>query len=442
MNTPISYSLDYSQIQEKELTPYVLEVKTVLQQLQKILKTKTYDEDECSIFLPFDESYHKKIHSVVLTKKKYNPQLVVVVGIGGSNLGTLAILEAIKGKLHLQQTNTPKVLFAESTDTRYINNISQLMKHTIAQRKKVLLVVISKSGSTTETIANAQVLYDVLEAEQKDAKDFVVTITDKQSPFDVFSQQKGFTTLYIPKKVGGRFSVFSAVGLFVLDLVGINVKKLLLGAQDMITQCTQKTISKNPALSLAITRYLHTVNGKNIHDLFLFDSSFESIGKWYRQLMAESLGKEHNVKGERVLTGFTPTVSIGSTDLHSVGQLYLGGPKDKFTTFITIDTFTQKQKITKNESFASLIPIIEKKSLDVIMDAIVIGVQKAYQTQHVPYTHIQLPKIDEYAIGQLLQLFMIEVMFVGKLLQVHTFDQPHVELYKIETKKVLEESNK
>ncbi len=432
----IEIQTDCSQITNSELAPYAKDLRPFVQSLQKQTKQELYNTNFSSIQLPFDEKYHKKIKSLALVKKKLNPDFVVIVGIGGSNLGTMAILESIHGKLHNQTQNKPQFFFAESTDTRYIQDIVTHIQ--LQKQKKVLLVVVSKSGTTTETIANAQILFDSLLQHQKKQSEFVVTITDENSALHTLSKKHSYSTLFIPKKVGGRFSVFSAVGLFVLSLAGIKTKNILNGAQDMIEKYTQTTVSQNPALQLAITQYLHFKNNKTIHDLFVFDSSFESIGKWYRQLYAESLGKEYNVLGERVLTGFTPTVSVGSTDLHSIGQLYLGGPKDKFTMFLSVATIRPPIKINKSKQFSSLIPLIQNKSLATLMDAIQIGVQIAYKKQHIPFVQIQIAQINEYTIGSLLQFYMCTVMYLGELLQVNTYDQPNVELYKIETKKLLE----
>jgi glucose-6-phosphate isomerase len=145
--------------------------------------------------------------------------------------------------------------------------------------------------------------------------------------------------------------------------------------------------------------------------------------------MGESLGKAN--------IGLTPTVSIGSTDLHSVGQLYLGGAKNKFTTFVSTQKQKHTVKIPNFKEFDVLVENIQNKSLSFIMDSILHGVQKAYKNNHVPFCTVVLPEINAYYVGQFLQLSMLEMIYLGKLLKVNPFDQPHVELYKQETRKIL-----
>ena len=163
-----------------------------------------------------------------------------------------------------------------------------------------------------------------------------------------------------------------------------------------------------------------------IHDTFLFSLDLESLGKWYRQLMGESIGKEYDQQGNRVFIGITPTVSLGTIDLHSVAQLYLGGPKDKYTTFVTIE----------NESEIITIPgtavLMPGKNIKAVMDAFVEGTQRAYFNNGRPFSTITLPYKNAYYLGQYMQFKMVEMMYLGYLLQVNPFDQPNVELYKHE----------
>jgi glucose-6-phosphate isomerase len=157
--------------------------------------------------------------------------------------------------------------------------------------------------------------------------------------------------------------------------------------------------------------------------------------------MAESIGKEFNKKEERVNIGLTPTVSIGSTDLHSMAQLYLGGPYDKFTTFVRIKKSRSCLKVPSVEGYSELVSEIKGKSLMDIMDATLEGTKAAFRSGKRPFIEITLPDKSEHAIGQLLQLKMMETIFLGKLLNVNPFDQPNVESYKRETRKILAEQN-
>ena len=239
-----------------------------------------------------------------------------------------------------------------------------------------------------------------------------------------------------------RYSVFSPVGLFPLGLLGINIEHLLDGARSMRNTCIDIDIQNNPAAIGAAVQYQHYKSGKNITDLFLFSNDLESVGKWHRQLMAESLGKEFNKKGERVNIGITPTVSIGSTDLHSMAQLYLGGPHDKFTTFVRVENSTSHINVPRLEGYSELVSGIQEKSLKDIMDAILEGTKSAFRKDGRPFVEITLPDKSEHSIGQFLQFKMIETIYLAYLLDVNPFDQPNVESYKSETRKILARKKK
>jgi glucose-6-phosphate isomerase len=242
--------------------------------------------------------------------------------------------------------------------------------------------------------------------------------------------------LDIPAKVGGRYSVLSSVGLLPLASVGIDIAKLREGAQDMLGQCLDES-GDNVAAHSASVLAAGAKQGYIINDNFLFHPELESLGKWYRQLMGESIGKEQSLSGETVHAGITPTVSLGSTDLHSVGQLYLGGPKDKLTTFISSKT-SQEVRVPQDRIFPALVPMISQKSAADIMGAILEGVKIAYQKADLPYMEVVLDAIDEHSLGAYLQFKMLEMMYLGQLLNVNSFDQPNVEAYKVETKRLLE----
>ena len=409
---------------------------TEIERMNEVAKSGNYQDDISSINLPSGKGSIKRITD--LAKKFKGIDYIVVIGIGGSNLGTVAVFEAVKGKLHNQLPRMPKVLFADTVDSDSISEISELIKNSLSQKKKILLNVVTKSGTTTETVVNFHILLDIVKKYEKNYKNYVIETTDKGSNLYDAAVKEGFHILEIPKKAGGRYSVFSAVGLFPLAALGINIDNLLRGALDMRAKCLNKDIMKNPAAISAAVLYLHYKNKININDNFFFANDMESVGKWYRQLMGESIGKQHDKRGNLLNAGITPTVSIGSTDLHSMAQLYLGGPYDKYTTFISITNPKNKIKIPKINELKDLAANIEGKSMHEIMEVILKGVQIAYKKGKRPFSEIVLPDKSEYSIGQLLQLKMMEMMYLGCLLNVNPFDQPNVEDYKKETKILLE----
>jgi len=212
------------------------------------------------------------------------------------------------------------------------------------------------------------------------------------------------------------------------------------GATYIREACIDTNIEKNPAAISAAIQYLHYESGKNISDLFLFANDLESLGKWCRQLMAESLGKEFNKKGEKANIGITPIVSIGSTDLHSMAQLYLGGPYDKFTTFLSVENSNSPIKVPSLKEYSKLVYGIQGTSLESIMSAIMEGTKAAFRKGKRPFVEIKLPCKSEYSIGQFLQFKMIETIYLGYLLNVNPFNQPNVESYKEETRKILQKN--
>ncbi|MEX0939872.1 MAG: hypothetical protein WDZ41_00765 [Candidatus Babeliales bacterium] len=397
-----------------------------------------YETPYSFINLPFDEQYQAIIEQLVSEKKQLKPTLIVVIGIGGSNLGTIAIIESVLGKFYNEDQKRPKIYFADTVDTNYINAIYQLCERELENDNTILINAVTKSGTTTETIANFEVFLNLLiKYRPADYQQYVVVTTDQGSCLEAIAQEKKFAILSIPKQVGGRYSVFSAVGLFAFVMLDIDIRSLLAGARDITTICISKEIENNYAAKSAIIKYLHYKNDIIINDLFVFSVQLESIGKWYRQLMGESIGKEFDTENQRVNTGITPTVSVGSIDLHSVGQLYLGGPRDKFITFLTIEKLKNELTLPTFKEFDNCVANIQGKSLSYILDAIVKGVKIAYQNDNRPFYSIELPELSAYYVGQLLQMYMIEMVYLGYLLKVNPFDQPNVELYKKETRKIL-----
>jgi glucose-6-phosphate isomerase len=310
------------------------------------------------------------------------------------------------------------------------------MAQHVTSLDEILITVITKSGGTSETLANAEFVIDAFAQHNEDIHNRLVFITDEGSRLWQAATEKSCAVLPIPAKVGGRYSVFSAVGLFPLACAGYDIQALLRGAAEMREQCLLE--ENNPAIDSAALLFEANNQGFFINDNFIFHGELESVGKWYRQLMGESIGKEEDREGNAVTAGITPTVSIGSTDLHSVGQLYLGGPKNKLTTFISA-VQQAPIRVPENRLFPDLVPNITGISFKEIMNAIREGTQKAYKKQGAPFMNIELSAINESELGAFMQFKMIEMMYLGRLMQVNPFDQPHVELYKIETKRILEQ---
>ncbi|HRN78204.1 MAG TPA: hypothetical protein PLU71_03115 [Candidatus Dependentiae bacterium] len=426
---------------EQSSLVYIEQLQQIGAQLQPEIN-RIVDALECAYDTPYafinlsrDIKLRDYIHTMVAEKKKLNPTVLVVIGIGGSNLGTIAVHEALCGKFYNEQQPDIKVYFADSIDTDYIYDIVLLVEQELEQGSNVLINVVSKSGSTTETVANFELFLYLLKRYKKDTyHQYVVVTTDEHSKLWEFAQEHNFTHLIIPAQVGGRYAVMSAVSLFPLALLGVDIDALHAGAQSMIPTLIHTDLSHNiSSLSAAWLAYEYQ-HGKVIHDTFIFSVDLEGVGKWYRQLMGESLGKP-NAQGKPV--GMMPTVSIGSIDLHSVAQLYLGGPINRCTTFISVAKNKSQIVLPRWQIFDQLVAKLQGKSFPDVMEAIMQGVQRTYTKKSIPFVSVVLPEKSAYYIGQLLQVKMLEMIYLCYLLGVNPFDQPHVELYKKETREIL-----
>ncbi len=426
-----------SQIEEGDTIAVTSTLKDYIKRLNEIAKSGNYESPEASINLAFDDELINKSVELARIKKNDRLKYIVIVGIGGSNLGTMAVYEAIFGNLAVVLNNQkPKMIFLDTNNPKDILDVKHILAD-IKDRDEILINLISKSGGTTETVANFEVLYDFLKGKIDNFDERVVVTTDFESKLWISAKNKGFSLLEIPKNVGGRYSLFSAVGIFPLALIGIDIKNILEGAKNMRDICLNNDIEKNPALLSAILIFLHNKKGININNSFFFHSQLESVGRWYRQLLGESIGKQNNKNGEEVRVGITPIVSIGSTDLHSMAQLFLGGPKDKFTTFINTQSHKSGVSMPNKLELGELVEDIAGRDFSDIMDAIYKGVKEAYIQNKMPFMEVIIDDINEKELGGFLQFKMMEIIFLAELLNVNAFDQPNVEDYKKETRKIL-----
>jgi len=424
-------------VSDKEIEKYSAQILDYVDHLKKVSKTKSYDSSESSINLPFDKEILKEVKKIVKLKNSSQLKYIIVIGIGGSSLGTQAIYDAVFSHYDvLENYRLPKIIFSSTVDPEFMEKLVILLSKRINNPKEFLIIPISKSGTTLETIVNLEVIYTTVKKFFFSVEDRIIAITDYQSKLWNMAKERGISTITIPTNVGGRYSVLSAVGLVPLSLVGVDIDSLLKGAREMRELCLNRDLSKNPALASAVISYAQFKQGKPMNNSFFFKPAFDSIGRWYRQLMGESLGKETDLDGKIVNTGITPIISIGSTDLHSVTQLFLGGPKDKTTTFIS----THKEldiPLPHDLSWEGLVDMIKGKSLIQVVHAELSGTQAAYRKRGLPYIDIVLDDSSEKSIGEFIQFKMMEMMYLGKLMNVNAFDQPSVEYYKVEIKRIL-----
>jgi len=422
--------LESSQISADDLQKYISQLATDMLKI-KAAFSDGYNTPYAFAQVPFDDQGYSTVQAMVHKKKQLQPTLLVLIGIGGSSLGTLAVYQALAHTLHA----TCKLLCVDTIGMQYTNNMYAQIDAELHAGNRVLFVVISKSGKTTETLVNAALLFDLLKTHHpQDYHDYWMVITDEHSSLWRLAHAQGFDALAIPAQLGGRFSVFSAVGLFPLAFLGVDILRLCAGARDAYAMSVVPEMSNMSALSAA-SIYHHYRQGKMVHDLFLFAPELAGVGAWYRQLMGESLGKRHDTTGVVVEVGITPTVSIGTNDLHSVVQLYLAGPRNAVTTFVR--TAAGGDFIIPDNHFSQIDSVGAGRAVADVYNAIVDGTRAAFMQDRRPYVTITMATDDAYELGLFLHIKMFEIVYLAALLQVNPFDQPQVELYKLHTRAIL-----
>lgn len=395
------------------------ELKEFHVRLQELYNQKYYTPYGC-LWSCADEHMIQDILCEVRLKQELNPITVFVIGIGGSYLGTKAVYEALRNTPHMQVP----LIFIDTFDVYDLRNAVRIIEQSAQSQKNVLIICVTKSGTTTETIVNFQIIIDAMQKNYSDQwHELVVIISDQLSSLTTWAHEHSCLALPIPPTVGGRFSVFTAVGLFPLALAGVDITQLCAGAREYQEKILQN--DTNTSMKSARFVYEQYQKGTFIYDLFLFDKRLESVGKWYRQLLAESIGKERQ---DGIKVTLVPTVSIGTLELHSVAQLMLGAQPPMVTTFITVQSVKDDIAIVKSDNL--LVKNTQNTTVHRLMNHAAVATQKAYEMVGLSYDVIMLPEITPYYIGQLLQVYMVQVLYLAELMSVNPFDQPHVELYK------------
>lgn len=414
--------------------------KSLIPEIERIQQAKNlmYETEYAFMNVIEDSDLIEKIKKITYEKRKLKPSLLLVIGIGGSNLGTLAIEQALYGLFYNDYNHELKIYFVDTVDSDYTNDIFLLVEQALEKSETVLMNIVSKSGSTTESIANFEIFLNLFKHYYQDEYyNYVVITTDQGSRLWEVAQKEKFDCLIIPKNIGGRYSVFSSVGLFPLAMLGVDIHELHKGASEVIPSLLDTDIYSNIAALGAAHIFAHYQNNIIVHNLFIFSVDLQGVGAWYRQLMAESLGKSKLRSGEKHAVGILPTTSIGSTDLHSMVQFYLAGPSITYTTFLSVDKNKSDLITPKIEPFEKVVANIQNKELSSIMSAILDGTTQAYAARNRPFCTINIQEKSAYCLGQLLQYKMLEIVYLAFLLNVNPFDQPEVELYKEKTRKIL-----
>lgn len=376
--------------------------------------------------LPYNQPVDEILDYAAQVQKNF--ESIVVLGIGGSALGPIALQQAINhpyyNELPHEKRKFPKFYVADNVDPErlvYLFDVIDL--------DKTLFIVISKSGSTSETMSQFMIIKDMLEKElgKENAKSHIVCITDSEKGNLIkIAKDENYKTFYIPAGVGGRFSQLSPVGLLPAAICGIDIKELLAGAAFMDEACKNNP-QKNIAAMYATINYLAMQNGQNITVMMPYADSLKYISDWYAQLWAESLGKSVDNDGKVVNVGQTPVKALGVTDQHSQIQLYNEGPYDKIITFISVENYRETITIPKIFEDMPAVGFLGGATHNELIQVEHYTTERALAKLNRMNMTIILPHINEFVIGQLFYMLEVATAFAGELLNINAFNQPGVE---------------
>lgn len=378
--------------------------------------------------LPHDEKMFTDIQSYVnkiVSEDKY--EHLLVFGIGGSSLGAQALLDGLNTTLWNRLSKGKRKNFLT---VDFIDNLDPQMIRTILSRLKLdqtLFLVASKAGGTVETIVPMLIAKEWV-GENFYKQCVFVTTQGKGLLFEI-AQKNNIPVFPIPENVGGRFSVFSPVGLLPAALCGLDLNEIKAGIKDADALCQAKDLKINHAVTIALSAYFSYKSGKNIFVLMPYSTCLRKFVDWFVQLWAESIGK--NLKGS------TPIPAIGATDQHSQIQLFNQGPNDKLTCFVKINKHKRDLMVPDFSSESQDFRIYAGHKVGEILNIELNATRRALTENQRPNFTITLPELDEYYLSSLMYIFEVATGIMGNLLEVNPFDQPGVELGKKYIKEAL-----
>lgn len=352
----------------------------------------------------------------------------VVLGIGGSALGPLAVHQALShmryNELADNKRNGPRFYVEDNIDPERMASLLDVI-----DIEKTMFNVITKSGSTSETMSQFMIIADMLKKRfGGDYAEHIIATTDREKGNLIkIAKADNIKTFYIPSEVGGRFSELSPVGLLPAAVCGIDIYELLAGAAFMDGLCSNEDVFKNPAYMSAALEIAAMERGCNISVLMPYADSLKYMADWYAQLWAESLGKRIDNNGSIVNCGQTPVKALGVTDQHSQVQLYTEGPFDKVVTFLRVNRFRAEVPIPEGYNDIPDVAFLGGHTLNELISAEQFATEYALtKSGHMNKTLI-LPEVNAFTVGELLCLLEIQTAFAGELLNINAFDQPGVE---------------
>lgn len=376
-------------------------------------------------WLPLPDDIQSQLDKIEKTAKHLRAvsDTTVVIGIGGSYLGARAVIEALSHSFpHLQKAKHHDIFFAgQNIDEDYLTDLLNVLDN-----RNYSIIVISKSGTTTEPAIAFRILKDHLEQKygKSVAAEKIIAITDeKKGALRVMAETNGYETFVIPDNIGGRYSVLTPVGLLPIAVAGFDIRKLVKGSKAMEDLARKdKKASTNPSLLYAAARNLLLQTGRPVEIMVSFTSRLHYFSEWWKQLYGESEGKDGK--------GIFPASVDLTTDLHSMGQYIQDGQRILFETIISVKNPAHKLAIPSAKEDSDQLNYLAGKRLSEVNHSAEAGTIIAHNDGNVPVITITIPSVDEFYLGQLIYFFELACGISGYILDVNPFDQPGVEAYK------------
>jgi glucose-6-phosphate isomerase len=428
---PESIKLDHSRMMEvdKNLLQHMRSMQDRINSAVKGVEDKRKRKQLGFYELPYQKAEKKEVKRIA-ARVRESFENFVVVGIGGSALGNKFLHSALNHPYHniltrKERKGAPRVFILDSIDPDGLKGLMDVL-----DLGKTVFNVITKSGSTSETMANYLIIRDRLEKNLgKDrVKQHIIATTDRnRGSLLKIAREEGYQTLYIPENVGGRYSVLSPVGLLSASASGIDIDQLLSGAAHMEAMCKGTDPFENPALLGAVFQYLAYRKNRLISVVMPYSDALDDFGDWYCQLWAESLGKTLEIDGNKIPAGQTPIRAIGVRDQHSLLQLFLDGPDDKVFTLIKVENRDNSFEIPVTGKLDRGIDYLAGKALEKLLHSEFEATESVLTNRNRMNYKVIMPDISAHSIGQLIFLYMLMTAYMGEFLGINAYDQPAVE---------------
>ena len=428
----IKLNLEHTGIKEKEIMKYKDKVEKAHNELHKL----SNDENEFAGWLELPTNYDKEEFErikIAAEKIKKDSDVLVVIGIGGSYLGARAVIEALSSTFYNilpdKQRKFPQIFFVgNNISPDYVNELLECIS-----QKNISVNVISKSGTTTEPAIAFRIFREYLESKYgiDEARKRIYVTTDKaKGALKNLANEEEYETFVIPDNIGGRYSVLTAVGLLPIAVAGIDIEKLMNGARNGQEKYNDSNLKYNSCYKYAVARNILYKQNKNIEILVNYEPKMLYFTEWWKQLYGESEGKEEK--------GIFPAGATFTTDLHSLGQYIQEGKRELFETIINIEKTNTDIKMKADEDDLDGLNYLEGKTMNYINHKAMEGTIEAHTTGKVPNIVINVEKMNEENLGELIYFFELACAISANILGVNPFNQPGVETYKKNMFKLLE----